>query len=250
MTKADLTKQPGQVATMFDEVAANYDLTNTLLSLGNSVLWRISTRRAIDPQPGERILDVAAGTGTSSVGLTHSGASVVAVDFSPGMIEVGRHRRANNPRIEFVKADANALPFATASFDVVTISFGLRNVAWPNGALVEFYRVLKPGGRIVICEFSTPPVPWIRASYHAYLTHVLPIVASLASSNPAAYSYLRDSIASWPDQPTLSYWLREAGFTRVAYRNLTEGVVALHRGVKPPAGSTASDMSVFPIASV
>jgi len=235
---------------MFDEVAAHYDLTNTLLSIGNSVLWRISTRRAINPQSGERVLDVAAGTGTSSVALSRSGASIVAVDFSRGMIEVGRQKYANNPHIEFVEADANALPFADASFDVVTISFGLRNIVWPKGALVEFFRVLKPGGRIVICEFSTPPVAWVRASYQAYLKHGMPIVARLASSNPAAYSYLYESITTWPDQPALSGWLRGAGFDRVAYRNLTGGVVALHRGVKPFSEGASFDEPVSPIVRV
>ncbi len=235
---------------MFDEVAANYDRANAVLSWGHSALWRISTKRAIDPRPGERILDVAAGTGTSSASLTRSGASVVAVDFSPGMIEVGRRKHARNPHIEFVEADAIALPFAAASFDALTISFGLRNVVNPNRALAEFFRVLKPGGRIVVCEFSTPPVSWIRSSFRAYLRCVVPVVARVASSNPAAYSYLGDSISCWPNQRTLSRWLRDAGFSLVAHRNLTEGVVALHRGVKPRLESAASDTPVSRIASV
>jgi demethylmenaquinone methyltransferase / 2-methoxy-6-polyprenyl-1,4-benzoquinol methylase len=217
---------------MFDTVSTHYDRTNAVLSVGNAALWRRATTRAINPQPGERILDIAAGTGTSSVALTRTGAEVVAADFSPGMIEVGRSRHAENPLLEFVQADATALPFDDNEFDVVTISFGLRNVVEPRTALAEFYRVTKPGGRVVICEFSTPPLAPIRVGYFAYLNHVMPTVVKLASSNAEAYDYLGESIAAWPNQKTLSGWLRSAGYTDVAYRNLTFGIVALHRGVK------------------
>lgn len=215
---------------MFDEVAHKYDRTNAALSAGNSWLWRFHTVRAIAPVAGERILDVAAGTGTSSAAIARSGAEVVAADFSPGMIGVGRRK---HPSIEFVEADALSLPFTANEFDAVTISFGLRNIEDPRTALNEMFRVLKPGGRIVVCEFSTPPRAILRAAYDAYLKHVMPRVVGLSSSNPEAYRYLADSIHDWPDQATLSQWLRGAGFTRVAYRNLTSGVVALHRGHKP-----------------
>lgn len=215
---------------MFDEVAPKYDRTNSLLSLGNSFLWRVQTVKAIAPVKGERILDVAAGTGTSSAAIARHGADVVALDFSPGMIEVGRRR---HPSIEFVEGDATALPFKANEFDAATISFGLRNVENPRKALKELYRVVKPGGRVVICEFSKPPRALLRAGYGVYLKYVMPRVVGLSSSNPGAYSYLADSIDDWPDQVTLSQWLRGAGFSRVAYRNLTSGVVALHRGHKP-----------------
>ena len=218
---------------MFDEVAAHYDRTNSLLSVGNASLWRAATTKAVNPQAGERILDIAAGTGTSSASLARSGAHVVAADFSSGMIEVGRARLAHNANIEFVQADATALPFKDNEFDAVTISFGLRNVVEPKKALAEFYRVTKPGGRVVICEFSTPPLALVRNSYFAYLNHVMPRVVRLASSNAEAYDYLGESIAAWPTQPVLSGWLRSAGYSRVAYRNLTLGIVALHRGTKP-----------------
>lgn len=226
---------------MFDLVSTHYDRTNALLSVGNAALWRLAATRAVNPQRGERILDIAAGTGTSSAALTHTGAHVVAADFSEGMIEVGRRRQAANPNIEFVQADATALPFADNEFDAVTISFGLRNVDEPKKALAEFYRVTKPGGRVVICEFSTPPLTPVRLGYFAYLNHVMPKIVRLASSNAEAYDYLGESIAAWPNQATLSGWLREAGYREVAYRNLTLGIVALHRGIKPadtaPAGS-------------
>jgi demethylmenaquinone methyltransferase/2-methoxy-6-polyprenyl-1,4-benzoquinol methylase len=217
---------------MFDEVAAHYDLTNSLLSAGNASLWRIATTRAVDPQGGERILDIAAGTGTSSAAIAKSGAHVVAADFSEGMIDVGRSRHGGNANIEFVQADATKLPFSDREFDAVTISFGLRNVVEPKKALAEFYRVTKPGGRVVICEFSTPPLKPVRVSYFAYLNRVMPAVVRLVSSNAEAYDYLGESIAAWPQQAVLSGWLRDAGYDAVAYRNLTLGIVALHRGVK------------------
>lgn len=215
---------------MFDQVAKAYDRTNAILSVGNDGLWRIATVRAVAPKAGELILDLAAGTGTSSAAFLRSGAVVTAADFSPGMLAEGRKR---HPEIDFVEADATKLPFKAGQFDVVTISFGLRNVVEPKKALAEMYRVLKPGGRLVICEFSTPPRAMFRSAYNAYLKHVMPVIVRLASSNSVAYDYLNESISDWPDQETVSVWLRGAGFTRVAHRNLTFGVVALHRGRKP-----------------
>ena len=215
---------------MFDGVAKHYDRTNNVLSAGNAPIWRFATVRAIDPQPGERILDIAAGTGTSSVALTKTGATVVAFDFSPGMIAEGRKRY---PKVEFVEADAEKLPFGDDEFDAVTISFGLRNVENPKAALAEMYRVLKPGGRLLVCEFSHPPQALVRGGYELYLRRAMPVIAKVSSSNPDAYTYLLESIAEWPDQSTLSQWIRGVGFTRVAHRNLTAGVVALHRGRKP-----------------
>jgi demethylmenaquinone methyltransferase/2-methoxy-6-polyprenyl-1,4-benzoquinol methylase len=232
MTRADLGKDPSQVSAMFDRVAARYDRTNTVLSVGNAPLWRIATTKAVDPKPGERILDVAAGTGTSSASLAKSGATVVAADFSPGMIEVGRSRQAHVPNLVFVEADATDLPFGDEEFDAVTISFGLRNVNDPKRALGEFLRVAKPGGRLVICEFSHPPAAIVRAGYDFYQRVVMPPLVKLSSSNDTAYEYLNESINAWPDQRTLAAWLREAGWVDVQWRNLTLGVVALHRARK------------------
>ena len=225
---------------MFDQVAAGYDRTNTVLSVGNALLWRVATTRAVAPRPGEQILDLAAGTGTSSASLAKSGAHVVAADFSPGMIEVGRAQQAGVPNIEFVVADGMNLQFADDTFDAVTISFGLRNIVEPRTAIAELYRVTKPGGRIVICEFSTPLKP-IRSSYYWYLKHVMPTLARAVSSNVDAYDYLFESIESWPDQKTLASWLRDAGFEDVRYRDLSAGIVALHKGVKPLGAADSSE---------
>ena len=231
--RADLGKDPRRVSGMFDEVARGYDRTNTVLSLGNDQLWRVATTRAVAPRRGQRILDLAAGTGASSVSLARSGADVVAADFSPGMIAEGRRRHSGIPNLTFVEADATALPFDDAEFDAVTMSFGLRNVNEPKKALHELLRVTKPGGRLVVCEFSQPPSPAFSGLYRFYNDRVLPVVAKTVSSNADAYDYLNESIKDWPDQRTLSSWIRGAGWTDVAHRNLSFGIVALHRARKP-----------------
>jgi len=231
--RADLGKDPKRVSGMFDQVAAAYDRTNSVLSLGNDRFWRVATLRAVAPQRGERILDLAAGTGTSSMAFVSSGAHVVAADFSRGMIEEGRRRHDDVPNLEFVQADATDLPFADGEFDAVTMSFGLRNVIDPRRALRELRRVTRPGGRIVVCEFSHPPSRAFNGLYRFYNDRVLPIVAKAVSSNAEAYDYLNESIRDWPDQPTLAGWMRDAGWDDVAYRNLTFGIVALHRGIRP-----------------
>ncbi len=228
--RAFLDKQPRAVAGMFDDVAARYDVTNDVLSMGQDRLWRYATRRAVEALPGERVLDLAAGTGTSSQVFADAGALVVACDFSTGMVRVGKSRR---PDLAFVAGDATRLPFADASFDVVTISFGLRNVVDPEAGLREMLRVTRPGGRLVVCEFSSPTWdPWRRV-YSTYLTAVLPRVAALVSSSTDAYSYLAESIVDWPDQTELAAVLHRAGWREVAYRNLSGGVVALHRARRP-----------------
>lgn len=233
VNRADLKKDPAKVSGMFDQVAERYDLTNDVLSLGNDRLWRVATTRAVAPRPGQRILDLAAGTGASSVSLARSGADVVAADFSPGMIAEGRRRHSGIPNLTFEEADATALPFADDTFDTVTMSFGLRNVNEPKKAIAELLRVTKPGGRLVVCEFSHPPSPVFQGLYRFYNDRILPVVARALSSNAEAYDYLNESIRDWPDQPTLSAWIRQAGWTGVAYRNLSLGIVALHRATKP-----------------
>nr|WP_239081969.1 demethylmenaquinone methyltransferase [Streptomyces sp. SID9727] len=214
---------------MFDDVAANYDLTNDVLSLGQDRLWRKEVARAVNARPAEKVLDLAAGTATSSLPFAATGAYVVPCDFSIGMLREGKKRHAWLP---FTAGDATKLPFRDESFDAVTISFGLRNVQDTDTALRELHRVTKPGGRVVICEFSQPVWTPFRTVYIEYLMRALPPVARAVSSNPDAYVYLAESIRAWPDQAGLAKKLQNAGWSQVAWRNLTGGVVALHRGVR------------------
>ncbi|CAA9295405.1 MAG: Demethylmenaquinone methyltransferase [uncultured Friedmanniella sp.] len=224
--RATLDKRRADVAAMFDRVAARYDLTNDVLSLGQDRAWRRRTVQAVAPRPGQRVLDLAAGTGTSSEPFDRAGATVVPTDLSLGMLQVGKQRR---PGLSFVAGDALALPYADASFDAVTISFGLRNVEDTAAALRELRRVTRPGGTLVVCEFSTPSWAPFRAVYQDYLMAALPRIASVLASNPAAYSYLAESIQAWPDQAALAAVLEEAGWRSVEWRNLSGGIVALHR---------------------
>ena len=227
MSRASLDKEPHEVAAMFDGVADRYDFTNDVLSLGQARLWRRAVAAAVDARPGERILDLAAGTGTSSVPFQLAGASVVACDFSLGMLDVGRSR---NPHLDFAAGDAMRLPFRDGVFDAVTISFGLRNVADTTAALRELRRVTKPGGRLVVCEFSHPTNAPFRTVYLEYLMRALPSIAKRVASNPDAYVYLAESIRAWPDQRGLATLIQVSGWSRVAWRDLTGGIVALHRG--------------------
>jgi demethylmenaquinone methyltransferase/2-methoxy-6-polyprenyl-1,4-benzoquinol methylase len=231
MTRATLEKDPAEVAAMFDEVAARYDLTNAVLSLGQDRGWRKAVAQALDLQPGERVLDLAAGTATSSAALARTGADVVGCDFSLGMLRVGK--RAAYEGVELVAGDALRLPFADAAFDAVTISFGLRNTQSIDVALAELLRVTRPGGRLVVCEFSHPTWAPFRTVYVEYLMKALPAVASRVSSDPAAYVYLAESIRAWPAQAALAGHLQRAGWGGVAWRDLTGGIVALHRGTRP-----------------
>ena len=215
---------------MFDDVAERYDTTNDVLSLGQDRLWRRAVVKAVDAKPGEVVLDIAAGTGTSSEPFADSGVHVVPADFSLGMLRVGAKRRAD---LGFTAADAMGLPFADDSFDAVTMSFGLRNVADTAVALAEFLRVTKPGGRLVICEFSAPTNKAFRTIYQQYLMKSLPAVARKVSSNPESYVYLAESIQAWPDQAELATVVRDTGWDGVQWRNLSGGIVALHRAHKP-----------------
>ncbi len=227
MTRASLDKQPHDVAAMFDGVAKRYDLTNTVLSFGQDRVWRRATRRALDLGPGDRCLDLGAGTGVSTAELARSGAYVVAADISVGMLSEGRDRG-----VPLLAGDALALPFPDATFDAVTISFALRNVHDPDAAVREMARVTKPGGRLVVCEFSQPTFGPFREVYLRYLVGALPGVARRVASNPEAYVYLAESIQAWPDQAALARRIGAAGWNRVAWRNLTGGVVALHRAIR------------------
>lgn len=229
MSRANMDKSPDQVAAMFDGVAKRYDLVNNLLSLGRTKVWRRATTAIIAPAPGMKILDLAAGTGSSSAPLASAGADVIAADFSQGMIDAGRKAR---PHLAFIMADALNLPFADGEFDLVTISFGLRNTNDVDRALKEALRVTKSGGRIVVAEFSSPVWRPFRTIYNNYLGHALPWIASKCSSNPGAYLYLAESIRAWPDQAALAEKIAAAGWSQVEWRNLTGGVVAVHIGSK------------------
>ncbi len=230
MSRADLDKDPREVASMFDQVAQRYDLTNDVLSLGQDRRWRKAVVDLVAPQPGEWILDLAAGTGTSSEPFAAAGAHVVPCDFSLGMLRVGKQQF---PHLPFTAGDGMRLPFADDSFDAVPISFGLRNIHDPVEGLRELHRVTKPGGRVVVCEFSTPTWKPFRSIYVNYLMRALPPVARAVSSNPDSYVYLAESIRAWPDQKGLALRLVEAGWGRVEWRNLSGGIVALHHSVKP-----------------
>jgi demethylmenaquinone methyltransferase/2-methoxy-6-polyprenyl-1,4-benzoquinol methylase len=248
MTRANLDKRPGEVSAMFDKVAGRYDLMNDVLSLGQDRWWRRIVARAVGAQAGELVLDLAAGTGTSSRSFTSAGASCVACDFSLGMLQVGASRlrsaQAEQPGpvqpgavppgpVRFVAGDALQLPFRDQAFDAVTISFGLRNVADPDLALAEMLRVTRPGGRLVICEFGHLPWPRLNTVYESYLVTALPVVARRLSGSPEAYDYLAESIKDWPAQPELARRIAAAGWSAVRWRNLTMGVVAVHHARRP-----------------
>lgn len=212
---------------MFDGVAKRYDLLNSILTFGLDGAWRERCVAAIDPQPGESVLDLAAGTGVSSVAYAATGSHVYPVDLSLGMLQVGKSR---HPELPFVAGDALALPFADDSFDAVTISYGLRNIEDTLAGLRELRRVTRPGGRIVVNEFSTPTNGAFRWLYEDVALRILPAVAAI-SSNPPAYTYLAESIRAWPDQPGLADLMVEAGWSNVEWSNLSGGIVALHRGL-------------------
>jgi demethylmenaquinone methyltransferase/2-methoxy-6-polyprenyl-1,4-benzoquinol methylase len=231
---------------MFDALAERYDVLNDILSGGQVRLWRRAVARIADVGRGDRVLDLAAGTGTSSLTFTAAGADCVACDFSLGMLRAGlarparglrwdRGERQSPPaappgRLSFVAGDALRLPFGDETFDAVTISFGLRNVASPGTALAEMLRVTRPGGRLVVCEFSTITIASLDKLYRRYLRTVLPAIARRAARNPDAYEYLADSITDWPAQRELAGLIEAAGWSAVRWRDLSLGAVAVHVG--------------------
>ncbi len=230
MSRAGLDKDPRDVARMFDGVADKYDLTNDVLSMGQDRRWRKRVVEMVMPKPGERILDLAAGTGTSSQPFADAGAQVVPCDFSIGMLQVGKRQK---PRLGFTAGDGMVLPFADDTFDAVTISFGLRNIADPSVGLAEMLRVTRPGGRLVVCEFSAPTWSPFRTVYTNYLMKALPPIARTVSSNPESYVYLAESIRAWPDQAGLARKIEDSGWGPTTWKNLSAGIVALHHAVKP-----------------
>nr|WP_042182518.1 demethylmenaquinone methyltransferase [Kibdelosporangium sp. MJ126-NF4]CEL15036.1 Ubiquinone/menaquinone biosynthesis methyltransferase UbiE [Kibdelosporangium sp. MJ126-NF4]CTQ93368.1 Ubiquinone/menaquinone biosynthesis methyltransferase UbiE (EC 2.1.1.-) [Kibdelosporangium sp. MJ126-NF4] len=227
MSRASLDKKPREVAEMFDGVARRYDRTNSVLTMGYDRRWREMTRRVLDAQPGEKVLDLAAGTGVSTVAFARNGAYCVAADFSVGMLSSGAARE-----VPKVAADAMRLPFADDSFNAVTVVFGIRNFFDTQAALSEMLRVVKPGGRLLVCEFSQPKFRPFRALFHWGMKRVAPAIAKIVSSNPAAYRYLGESIKDWHSQRGLAEIIAKAGWGEVEWMNLTFGTVALHRATK------------------
>jgi demethylmenaquinone methyltransferase/2-methoxy-6-polyprenyl-1,4-benzoquinol methylase len=238
MPRADLDKRPGDVAAMFDAIAGRYDLLNDLLSAGQVRLWRRAVARITGAAPGDRVLDLAAGTATSALSFTATGADCVACDFSLGMLQAGQSRLAartqRNPgRLGLVAGDALRLPFRDEAFDAVTISFGLRNVADPEQGLAEMRRVTRPGGRLVVCEFSTITIAPVDTLYRRYLLGILPEIARRTARSPEAYQYLAESISDWPAQRELAGLIEAAGWSAVRWRDLSLGVVAVHVARRP-----------------
>ena len=227
-------EKAARVRAMFDEIAPRYDLLNHLLSLNIDKLWRSLTVREVRDvleHPGARALDLCCGTGDLSIALEHgSGARVVGLDFCAPMLSIARGKSASRERIALVQADATGVPFPDASFDVVTIAFGLRNLASVEAGLAEIRRLLRPGGRAAILEFSRPVVPVLRELFAFYFTRILPRIGGAISGSPGAYSYLPASVEAFPDQRRLKAMMERAGFSQVRYRNLSAGIAALHVG--------------------
>ncbi|WP_245598024.1 ubiquinone/menaquinone biosynthesis methyltransferase [Haloglycomyces albus] len=220
-------KAAPRVAAMFDRVAPKYDRTNTITFAGQDKRWRRLTREALSLRPGERCLDLGAGTGVSTAELAASGADVIGVDISIGMM-----REHGNRDVPLVAADATALPFADDSFDAVTGMFFIRNSNDPHAILREAYRVLKPGGRLVFLETSTPVNKVTKLGHRVFVKHLLPWASKIVSSDPEAYKYLAETTLEWPDQNSFAQWIIAAGYRKVAWRNLAGGSIAMHRGFK------------------
>jgi demethylmenaquinone methyltransferase / 2-methoxy-6-polyprenyl-1,4-benzoquinol methylase len=236
--EVDKEKKADMVADVFDSVASRYDLMNDLMSGGIHRLWKRFTIELSGVRRGHSVLDIAGGTGDLAAKfsrLVGDTGRVVLADINYSMLGVGRDKLLDKglaENLEFVQADAQALPFPDDSFDCITIAFGLRNVTDKDRALGDMLRVLKPGGRLLVLEFSKPRNALLSKAYDAYSFSVLPVMGRLIAGDSDSYRYLAESIRVHPDQETLKGMMEDIGFTRVEYHDMTGGVVALHRGVK------------------
>ena len=229
----------GMVADVFHSVAAKYDVMNDLMSFGVHRLWKRFTIDMTGVRPGNKVLDLAGGTGDLTKKFSKivgPQGKVVLADINSSMLEVGRERLTNQGyvgNVEYVQANAECLPFEDNTFDVITIAFGLRNVTDKDAALRSMTRVLKPGGRLLVLEFSKPTTPLMSKAYDLYSFTALPFMGKVVTNDSESYKYLAESIRMHPDQETLKGMMEDAGLVRVSYHNMTSGVVALHRGIKP-----------------
>ena len=234
----DENEKESLVAGVFDSVASKYDIMNDVMSFGVHRIWKKIAMQHTGLKPGERALDVAGGTGDLTIEMSKQvgpTGEVVISDINAAMLEEGRKRlldKGYGANIKFVEANAEDLPFDDNSFNCITIAFGLRNVTHQDRALASMYRVLKPGGRLLILEFSRPVVPGLNKLYDFYSFNILPKMGKLIANDEESYRYLAESIRMHPDQATLKAMMVEAGFERCSYHNMTGGIVALHKGFK------------------
>lgn len=234
----DKNQKEKMVAGVFHSVAAKYDVMNDLMSFGIHRLWKRFTIDSSAVRPGNKVLDLAGGTGDLTRKFSEmvgDRGQVVLADINDSMIKVGREKLQNLGaigNIEYIQANAEALPFAENTFDVVTIAFGLRNVTNKDNALASIFRVLKPGGRLLVLEFSKPEQDWLNKAYDFYSFNILPNIGQLVANDKESYQYLSESIRMHPDQDTLKQMMENVGFEQVSYHNLTGGIVALHKGFK------------------
>jgi len=236
--EVDTDAKAGMVADVFHSVASRYDLMNDLMSGGIHRVWKRFTIELSGVRTGNAVLDIAGGTGDLAArfsDIVGAKGRVVLADINDSMLKVGRDKLLDNGRmsnLEFVQADAQYLPFPDDTFDCITIAFGLRNVTDKDRALRSMLRVLKPGGRLLVLEFSKPDNPLLSKAYDTYSFKVLPMMGRLVANDADSYQYLAESIRMHPDQETLKDMMEEAGFSRCEFHNMTGGVVALHKGVK------------------
>ena len=234
-----VNEKANKVADVFHSVASKYDIMNDLMSGGIHRLWKRFTIDLSSVRKGHRVLDIAGGTGDLTKQfskLVGKDGHVVLADINSSMLEVGRERLTNQgltDNIEYVQANAESLPFNDNSFDVITIAFGLRNVTDKDKALRSMLRVLKPGGRLLVLEFSKPGNPLLEKVYDTYSFSLLPKIGQVIAGDSESYKYLAESIRMHPDQETLKDMMADAGFVRCNFHNMTGGIVALHKGIKP-----------------